>query len=65
MEPWPINSQKDGPYAVRTLLGWVVNGPLGGCSKGVEKAKVTNRISLVNLQERLVSQYNSDFNESL
>ncbi|XP_031438690.2 uncharacterized protein LOC116224090 [Clupea harengus] len=65
MEPWQvINSQEDGPYAVRTLLGWVVNGPLGGCSKGVDKATVTaNRISLVNLQELLVSQYNTDFNE--
>lgn len=29
MEPWEvINSDGDGPYAVRTLLGWVVNGPL-------------------------------------
>lgn len=23
-----INSQKDGPYAVKTLLGWVIDGPL-------------------------------------
>lgn len=31
MEPWEIvNSQDDGPYAVKTLLGWVVNGPLRG-----------------------------------
>ncbi len=29
IEPWEvINSQGDGPYAVKTLLGWVVNGPL-------------------------------------
>lgn len=65
MEPWQvINSQEDGPYAVITLLGWVINGPLGGSSKGVEMATVTaNRISLVNLQELLVSQYNTDFSE--
>ncbi|KAL1277030.1 hypothetical protein QQF64_023703 [Cirrhinus molitorella] len=29
IEPWEvINSQGDGPYAVKTLLGWVINGPL-------------------------------------
>lgn len=29
MEPWEVvNSCENGPYAVRTLLGWVVNGPL-------------------------------------
>ena len=31
MEPRQIiNRQDDGPYAVQTLLGWVVNGPLCG-----------------------------------
>ena len=25
-----IQSVGDGPYAVRTMLGWTVNGPLGG-----------------------------------
>lgn len=47
MGPWQvINSQQHGPYAVRTLLGWVINGPLGGCSKGMDMATVTaNRIS--------------------
>ena len=29
MEPWEIiSSQNDGPYAVKTALGWVVNGPI-------------------------------------
>ena len=29
LEPWRIiNSQGEGPNAVRTLVGWVVNGPL-------------------------------------
>ena len=28
-EPWEvINSVNDGPYAVRTVLGWSINGPL-------------------------------------
>lgn len=31
MEPWEvINSHEDGPYAVKTVLGWVINGPLQG-----------------------------------
>ena len=29
LEPWDvINSENDGPYAVRTRLGWTINGPL-------------------------------------
>ena len=28
-EPWKvIQSQSNGPYAVKTVLGWTVNGPL-------------------------------------
>lgn len=66
-EPWQvINLQENRLYAVRTLLGWVINGPLGGCSEGVEKATVTvQRISLIDLQKLLVSQYNTDFNEKV
>ncbi len=31
MEPWRIiNSQSNGPFAIKTLLGWVVNGPFHG-----------------------------------
>lgn len=68
MEPWEIiNSQGKGPYAVRTLLGWVVNGPLRGGEprkgkKGHPEVTV-NRISVAKLQDLLVSQYNQDFNE--
>lgn len=33
MEPLRINnSQKDGPYAVQTCLGWLVNSPLSDIS---------------------------------
>ena len=36
MEPWEvINSREDGPYAIRTLLRWVINGPLQGRRRGV------------------------------
>ena len=61
MEPQEvINSQGEGPYAVRTLLGWVVNGPLRG---GGTKATSVNRISVVDLHDLLVTQYNTDFVE--
>lgn len=67
IEPWEvINSQGDGPYAVRTRVGWIVNGPLrvgnsmtlSGCS-----AVTANRISIGHIEELLVQQYNHDFNE--
>ncbi|XP_078619097.1 uncharacterized protein LOC144886352 [Branchiostoma floridae x Branchiostoma japonicum] len=59
VEPWQvINSQGDGPYAVRSLLGWSVNGPLKGASD--DKATV-NRISL---DQQLTEYFNGDFNET-
>ncbi len=66
MEPWEIvNSQDDGPYAVKTLLGWVVNGPLrGGQTTGnAETSVYVNRISVANLERLLISQYNQEFSE--
>lgn len=50
MEPWEvINSQGEGPYAVRRV-GWVINGPLrGGGSNRVKtgcSVVTTNRISV-------------------
>ncbi|XP_072768487.1 uncharacterized protein [Nerophis lumbriciformis] len=67
LEPWEVvNSQEDGPYAVRTLLGWVIYGPLKGDDtsrhNGCPVAGV-NRISILNLEELLVKQYNQDFSE--
>ncbi|XP_032387795.1 uncharacterized protein LOC116699370 [Etheostoma spectabile] len=68
MEPWEvINSQGEGPYAVRTRVGWVINGPLrGGDSNGVKtgcSVVTTNRISVEHLEDMLIKQYNHDFNE--
>lgn len=68
MEPWEvINSQGEGPYAVRTRVGWVINGPLrGGGSDRVKtgcSVVTTNRISVEYLEEMLIKQYNHDFNE--
>lgn len=66
MEPWEvINSAGEGPYAIKTLLGWVSNGPLrrgsgeqSGCS-----VVTVNRTEVDKLEELLVNQYNQDFNE--
>ena len=66
MEPWEIiNSEGNGPYAVKTLFGWVVNGPLSSCS-AVElgpSVVLANRISVSNLKDLLLTQYNHDFCE--
>ncbi|XP_031425669.1 uncharacterized protein LOC116220856 [Clupea harengus] len=63
IEPWEVvNSQSGGPYAARTLLGWVVNGPLRS-ETGSAKSVTVNRISVARLEELLISQYNQDFSE--
>lgn len=55
MEPWEvINNQEEGPYIVRTLLGWVINRPLRVDSSvqcGSDHPAVT------------VNRYNQDFSE--
>lgn len=67
LEPWNvINSHGDGPYAVKTLLGWVINGPLEAtptANTGECYAVTVNRISVEKLEKLLVQQYNHDFNE--
>lgn len=69
LEPWEIvNSCGNGPYAIRTVLGWVINGPLHGSSNGSDvdmelSSVVVNRISISKLELMLSSQYNHDFNE--
>lgn len=65
LEPWQIiNSVGGGPYAVKTLLGWVVNGPLGfgTTGKGYSSVQV-NRISIANLENLLIEHYNHEFME--
>lgn len=64
LEPWEIiNSQNNGPYAVRTKLGWVVNGPLNGGSGTPVPSATVNRISPQKLEHILVTQYQQDFCE--
>lgn len=64
LEPWEvINSQGNGPYAVRTVLGWVVNGPLDGNGELDSGIISVNRIAVSKLEELLMNQYNHDFCE--
>lgn len=69
MEPWKIiNSHDNGPYAVQTLLGWVVTGPLSVDSAEEHAGPIavsSNRISLVELKDLLIRQYNQDFSENM
>ncbi len=67
LEPWEIiNSEGQGPYAVKTLLGWVINGFV---KEADDRRKIgfqsvtANRISVAKLEELLVAQYNHDFDE--
>lgn len=66
MEPLQvINSVNGGPYAVKTLLGWTVNGPLRGGSEVTRSGKVVevtaNRISVAKLEELWQLQFKQDF----
>lgn len=66
MEPWQINSQDNGPYAIQTLFGWVVTGPLNVDSAAEHAGPIavsSNRISVVELNS-LIRQYNQDFSEN-
>lgn len=62
-----IHSVNGGPYAIRTMLGWTVNGPLKGESEEAmycEQPQLTvNRVSAVNLYELWQQQFKMDFPE--
>lgn len=68
MEPWHIiNSQNDGPYAVKTILGWMVCGPVKN-DKMISSTDETthysiNQISVMEIEQLLVQQHNTDFPE--
>ncbi|XP_019750034.1 uncharacterized protein LOC109530618 [Hippocampus comes] len=68
LEPWKvINSDGNGPYAVKTLLGWTINGPLkeeNASGESSEWPRVTvNRISVATLEELTERQIKLDFPE--
>ncbi|KAM4561412.1 uncharacterized protein V3H82_015431 [Fundulus diaphanus] len=58
-----VNSIDEGPYAVRTVLGWTVNGPLKGGNDGlrIRSAVTANRISVAKLEEHWHQQFKLDF----
>ncbi|KAL7874304.1 hypothetical protein SRHO_G00052740 [Serrasalmus rhombeus] len=63
-----IRSVKDGPYAVRTVLGWTVNGPLresirSWSEHGYPQIQM-NWISVTRLEELWMQQFKYDFPEN-
>lgn len=48
---------------MRTLLGWVVNGPLRAEIQTKSHSFRVNRITVHDLHELLIAQYNTDFSE--
>ena len=60
-----IRSVGDGPYAVKTMLGWTVNGPLGGCPDDTQDTTSisVNRTSVVQLDKLWEQQFKTDFPE--
>lgn len=66
MEPLQvISSMDDGPYAMRTILGWTVNGPLRGGNDMMEtnnsKEVTVNPITVAKLEELWQQQFKQDF----
>ena len=65
-EPWKIvNSEGDGPYAVYTLLGWVINGPLRDTAQPEDSPAVTvNRVQVEpSLEQQMQQFFRQDFSE--
>ncbi len=52
-------------FAIRTLLGWVINGQLQGSSDGGDgyPSVNNNRTTVDRIEELFTSQYNYNFNE--
>lgn len=66
LEPWQvINSKKSGPYAIKTTLGWTVNGPLRktAVSKTGNQVIMAHRISVEKLENLIRQQIEQDFPE--
>lgn len=71
LEPWQVvRAVNGGPYAIKTILGWTVNGPLrGDCQISDQKCLqpdiTVNRISVARLDELWEKQLKMDFPETL
>ena len=64
LEPRDVrSSQEGGPYAVKTLLGWAINGPLG--RRGSKFRQTSNFAKLDGQLENQFREYcNHEFNDS-
>ncbi|KAK7944331.1 hypothetical protein WMY93_000059 [Mugilogobius chulae] len=61
-----VCSVNGGPFAIRTKLGWTVNGPLGEeCGEGGQPTITVNRVSVVTLDELWQQQFKNDFPETI
>ncbi|XP_056125219.1 uncharacterized protein LOC130103060 [Rhinichthys klamathensis goyatoka] len=70
LEPWEVvRAENGGPYAIKTILGWTVNGPLhGDChinEQCLQPDITVNRISVARLDELWEKQLKVDFPETL
>lgn len=66
LEPWDVvRSQDGGPYAVKTMLGWTVNGSLRDDRKTDIFDVSVNRISVARLDELWERQMKADFPECI
>ena len=68
VEPWEvIISEGDGPYAVRTLLGRCVNGPLRGVAASLSDDKIpavlVNRLQISCLEDQVQRYFDMDFSD--
>lgn len=67
MDPWEvIKNYRNRLYAIRTVLGWSVNGLLNGHSDTMEAefpSAMVNRITVCKLEEMLTVQYYHDFGD--
>lgn len=64
LEPVKVIPSEDGePYAVQTMLGWTVNGPLSGGADCEQPSVTANHISVVKLDELWKQQFQIDFPE--
>ena len=65
-EPWEvINSVNDGPYAVRTVLGWSINGPLRSPTGSDDwNQAVSCRVQVTSrLEDQIQKFFSLDFSE--
>lgn len=64
LEPWQIiRSQDNGPYAIKTMFGWAVNGPIKQLEEHVVEDHphmTVNRITVMKLNELWEQQFKAD-----